>query len=660
MPRALALGNGTSLVCIDKNARLRDFYFPHVGLENHMGGDTSHRMGVWIDGRLSWVGDDGWDVSVDAAEDALAGVIKARHASFAVELETTDVMYNEKNIFVRKVVFKNTGSSNRTMRIFFYQGFTLYGTRTGDTAYFDPLRNVIIHYKGRRVFLINARIGGRGFDDYGIGLSHSEGKEGTYKDAEDGILSKNPIEHGPVDSTIGFALSEKETSAVELYYWISAAESVAEAHELDQYVMRKSPAHLLETTQDFWRAWVHKQNFSFYGLDDKVVRLFEKSLFIIRAHTDNNGSIIASGDSDMLQQGRDTYGYMWPRDGARVALALAKAGDSPIARTFFEFCNEIIDAGGYFMHKYRPDKSLGSSWHPWVRDGKLSLPIQEDETALVIHALWEQYTISRDVEFIEAVYNSLIARAAEFMTAYVDHATGLPLPSYDLWEEKYGTSTFTSSAVYGALIAAGKFAMLLGKEESAKKYNAAARRIQQSLLEYLVDQRRPFFYKLLRREANGAFGNADMTIDMSSVYGVFRFGILNPDDTLLVESMRVAEQTLRSPVGGIARYEHDAYYAIASESASNPWFVTTLWILQYRIACAKSEKDMDSVHEGLRWVVRYALPSGVLSEQLHPRSGAQLSAAPLTWSHAEFVITVIEYLERLEHLGICKVSNPIE
>ena len=39
------------------------------------------------------------------------------------------------------------------------------------------------------------------------------------------------------------------------------------------------------------------------------------------------------------------------------------------------------------MHKYRPDKSLGSSWHPWVRNGKPELPIQEDETALVIYAL---------------------------------------------------------------------------------------------------------------------------------------------------------------------------------------------------------------------------------------------------------------------------------
>ena len=39
------------------------------------------------------------------------------------------------------------------------------------------------------------------------------------------------------------------------------------------------------------------------------------------------------------------------------------------------------------MHKYNPDGSVGSSWHPWCgSDGLLQLPIQEDETALTLFA----------------------------------------------------------------------------------------------------------------------------------------------------------------------------------------------------------------------------------------------------------------------------------
>ena len=84
-------------------------------------------------------------------------------------------------------------------------------------------------------------------------------------------------------------------------------------------------------------------------------------------------------------------------------------------------------------------------------------PIQEDETALVIYSLWKHYALTRDLEYVESVYNSLIKNAADFMVAYRDGKTGLPASSYDLWEEKYGISTFTTSTVVAALAAAGKF-----------------------------------------------------------------------------------------------------------------------------------------------------------------------------------------------------------
>jgi GH15 family glucan-1,4-alpha-glucosidase len=45
-------------------------------------------------------------------------------------------------------------------------------------------------------------------------------------------------------------------------------------------------------------------------------------------------------------------------------------------------------------------------------------------------------------------------------------------------------------------------------------------------------------------------------------------------------------------------------------------------------------------------VVRHARPSGVLSEQLHPFGERPISVCPLSWSHAEVIITVIDYLDK--------------
>ncbi|MDO8572584.1 MAG: glycoside hydrolase family 15 protein [bacterium] len=659
MPKSLVLGNGNLLITFDKYAQVNDFYFPYVGLENHTGGHYEHRLGVWIDGELNWMGHPHWSTSISSHRNALMGQTKAINKALGVELNISDVVYNEKDIFLRKVKVTNKGISRKEIKVYFNHEFEIYESHRGDTAYYDPINNAVIHYNGRRVFLISGRVDGKPFDDFNTGIFKIEGREGSFKDAEDGLLSKNPIEHGPSDSVLGFYMTLDPEEERTLYYWIAAAESIKDAVALNNYTLLKSPEHLLRTTSDFWSAWVNRYNFSFYGLEEGAVDLFKKSLFIIRAHTDNRGAILASGDYSMLNNGRDTYSYMWPRDASYSAIALDSAGDQNVSKRFFEFCNSVITDSGYFMHKYRPDKSLGSSWHPWIRNGKIELPIQEDQTALVIYALWKHYEVSKDLEFIEEVYNSLIKKAADFMVQYRDPYIKLPKPSYDLWEEKFGTSTYTSCAVYGGLIAAANFSAVLGKHKSEKVYRDTAEEIKEAIFKYLYNPNEEIFYKMITPD-NVAL-ETDKTIDMSSAFGLFAFGVLPPDDERLVKFISKIEERLacKTFVGGIARYENDRYYRISNTIPGNPWFITSLWLAQYYIAKAKNASDFDVVKKWINWVVEYSLPSGVLSEQLDTFTGEQISAAPLTWSQAEYVITIIKYLDKLESMGICIKCNPV-
>jgi glucoamylase len=55
----------------------------------------------------------------------------------------------------------------------------------------------------------------------------------------------------------------------------------------------------------------------------------------------------------------------------------------------------------------------------------------------------------------------------------------------------------------------------------------------------------------------------------------------------------------------------------------------------------------------LEWAARRALPSGTMAEQLHPYTGEPLSVSPLTWSHAEYVRTVQEYIDRFAGTNLC-------
>jgi len=59
----------------------------------------------------------------------------------------------------------------------------------------------------------------------------------------------------------------------------------------------------------------------------------------------------------------------------------------------------------------------------------------------------------------------------------------------------------------------------------------------------------------------------------------------------------------------------------------------------------------------LNWTVKNALPSGVLPEQLNPYTGEPVSATPLLWSHAEYVLAVCEYVSKVQELTNASQEN---
>ncbi len=651
------LGNGSLLVGLDYFGQVKDFYFHYAGLENHSGHNLVHKIGIFVDDTFSWLDNGTWNITIESEKDMMASSILFRNDELGLELHFSDCVYNEKNVFIREVTCKNLFARTRKVKLFFNQQFNISGNHTGDTAYYDPIDNVLLHYKGRRVFIVNVRANEFGIDEYSVGLFGIEGKEGTYKDAEDGRLTQNPIEHGQVDSVISISLDIESEGEKTLHYWITAATSIAKAKDLNEEVIIRGAKDMMETTKNYWHAWALLGDFTFSGLDISVSDLFKRSLLVIRTHVNKNGAIIASGDSDILQFGRDYYEYVWPRDASFTAMALGKAGDFNASRRFFEFAKDVITERGYFMHKYRPDKSLGSSWHPWVVNGIPQLPIQEDETAIVLIALWNHFELTHDLEFIESLYNSVIKKAADFMVSYRDEKTGLPKPSYDIWEMQYGISTYTASSVYGALVVASQFARLLGKTSHEKVFTDTAEIMKNAILKYLYNEETGTFYKYIDTSKQQLY--QDETYDISSIYGVFKFGVLPHDDKRVKKAFDLYCDRLemKSMSGGVARFSGDRYNHQGGDYPGNPWIVTTMWVAQYHIACARQEKDLEKVKEYLKWVVDKASISGMLPEQINVYTKEPLSATPLIWSHAEFVSTVIMYMEKVEELGIGKIHN---
>jgi GH15 family glucan-1,4-alpha-glucosidase len=339
---------------------------------------------------------------------------------------------------------------------------------------------------------------------------------------------------------------------------------------------------------------------------------------------------------------------MWPRDGALVANALNKAGYLDLPRLFFQFCAHVLSRQGYLLHKYDPDGSLASSWHPWARDGKKDIPIQEDESALVLWALWEHFTRYGDVTFIKPLYRRLICPVADFMVDFRDSATGLPLPSYDLWEERHGIQGWTSAAIWGGLHAAANFAEAFGEVWRSQRYHEAAAEMRAGVDTYLWQMPINRFARMINRSSGDGW-DIDTTID-ASLAGLWMFGMYSADDPKIVATMQAIRQKLwvNTSIGGLARYEDDRYHQVSQDIQNvpgNPWFICTLWLAEWYAVTAKNMDDLRKTLELLEWSAEHALPSGILAEQIHPYTHEPLSVSPLTWSHAAFVSAVLTYLQ---------------
>ncbi len=651
MPRHLVTGNGKMLINLDHHSYMRDLYFPYVGQLNHVSGYAC-RVGVWVEDVFAWLDHREWVRTLAYESESLVTCVVLEHPSLALRITINDGVHQRDNIFLRRFMIENKVDRKREVRLFFHQDLVINETEVGDTAVYYPENHTVFHYKRDTYFMFNGTTGTEGIFQYTTGVKRFNHAEGTWKDAEDGHLMGNAIAQGSVDSTISFRVTVPALRTQTMYYWMTAGHTLEETKKLNMYVLESGAGNLLDRTRIYWQRWVNKNERYFGDLSPALIAMFKHSLLIVRSQIDERGAITAANDTDILNYNRDHYSYMWPRDGALVAYAMSMAGYQGMVAPFFHFCARAITEEGYLHHKYNPDGTIGSSWHPYLHQGQRQLPIQEDETALVLYALWQDYAKHGVIELPQSLYPSLIRKAARFLHSYIDAQLLLPKPSYDLWEERYGIYTFTASAVYGGLVAAANFARLFGDDARFSRYERAAEQMKEAILTHLWDESAQRFARGLYMK-DGVWIK-DMTLE-SSIYGIFEFGVLPATDERVARTMQAIKQGLsvKTEIGGIARYEQDYYFQKTTDwekVPGNPWIICTLWVAEYEIAAAQTVEELVSPRNTLQWVVNHALSSGVLSEQLDPFDGSPISVAPLTWSHATYVLTVTKYLEKYEQL----------
>jgi len=121
-----------------------------------------------------------------------------------------------------------------------------------------------------------------GINEYACGRSGIGSSEGTWRDAEDGVLSMNAIQQGAVDSTIAINLEIEPFGSATAFYWICVGQRYREVRELDHYVARETPARIIARTASYWYTWVNRAEKTFPDLPEEISTSTRRSLLIVR------------------------------------------------------------------------------------------------------------------------------------------------------------------------------------------------------------------------------------------------------------------------------------------------------------------------------------------------------------------------------------------
>jgi GH15 family glucan-1,4-alpha-glucosidase len=588
-----------------------------------------------LDGHFSWLESGEWSVEAGLDENSMMARELYTHKSNGISLSFRDFVDVSYDFFGRVIVVQNHSDKDKDIRLFFGQVFQISDAGRADTAIYSPsVYPYILTYHRNLSFVAGLRTeDGEAFDQYAVGNYGIEGKAGTYLDAEDGELSGNNVEHGGVDSIIRTSFHIKAKHAYHVDYWIAASDrTYNHATHIHRHLSRNGLYHYLNATTIHWKKWLDNSAPFLNKLDAKYLPLAKKSLLTIKAHCDERGGILASADSSIYNYGRDYYNYVWPRDAYYSLMPLLRAGHVKEVKTYLDFIMRVRHQKGYVHHKYMPDYSLGSTWHPLIQESTPELNIQEDETdSTVLLAIEFIEKIGIDNSFAKKLWKKLIYPAAEFMAEYIDKETGLPHASYDLWEQVFLTTTYSTAVTYNAIVRAALLAKHFDPDFDTTRWAEVARSIETNVGK-LFDNKNQWFVRGLKTKEHG-FDQVD-TLDISSLYALSTYGPLKPDNMAVFATQKAVEEHLvnKGATGGVIRYPGDDYM-LTSHRPGNPWYVCTSWLAQHLVRTGNTQAGTDA----LDWFIDHVGTSGMLSEQLDPDTGEVRGVSPLVWSHAEYL-----------------------
>lgn len=633
------VGNSRMLVCITSKGELVRLFWPNIDYQQHI--ENMH-MGVFFTGQqysTIWLDGESFRHSQAYIKDTNIIETVCENTEKGLKVTQTDYVLPYKDVLVRNLKIENLANIKRDIGFVLYSSGMTTEERLGSIL-FDFENDALVHYRYNYYISISAGIGDCRFQ---LGGNAFESARSTCLNGYDSIGMMND---GALSWELGvFEPGESTTFTI----YICASNTLKDLRSLTQESKASCAQDKYEKTRKYWLDFLNNTRQLKTERED-VNNLYKRSLLIFKLMSDENtGGLLAAPEIDEGFTKCGRYAYCWGRDAAFITSALDKCGLTSTVDKFYKWAVNVQQDDGSWLQRYHMDGNIAPSWG-----------LQIDEVGTLVWGMYKHYEVTGCVEFLESVWES-VRKAVNFMISFTDAETGLPAPSYDLWEERFGEHTYSSAAVCSGITAGMKIAEILGRHgNETAGWREAAQGVKDAIANILWKEEAGRFLRSVRAKLN-PWGNEysertviikvnpkgclrdvtleDPTIDVSLVGVSVPFEVMEADDPRVASTVDIIEKKLYSPLsGGIKRYENDNYIG------GNPWVIATLWIALYHIKRGNYSK----AESYLNWAVGSQTPLGLLPEQVDRETGKPAWVIPLTWSHAMFVLTALELYNRDE------------
>ncbi|MCY6958649.1 glycoside hydrolase family 15 protein [Clostridium brassicae] len=627
------IGNSKLLLSMHKNGQVSRMWWPSIDLYQHADEISD---GVYVeDARdMLWRNEGEWEYSQGYIKDTNILKSKALHLKYNIEIESIDFCTLRQDIVVKKYIIKNNSSKGLDLKFIFKSGFAIKDSIKFNSLYFDKENDALVHYKQDCVLAV------------GSSEEISEYTVSNVKDqAELGKLNGDDTAQG-TEGALLFELNQVDSGEERVItIFITPGRNKEDALRLLQNAKKLKAEKLYCDTEKYWNEYLNKAN-NIDIIDDGLQNLYKRSLLAIALmYNKETGGFLAAPEFDEYITKSGGYGFCWPRDGAFIANAMLKAGYENMSKNFYEWAVNVQEKEGFWDQRYYMSGLKAPTWG-----------VQIDETASVVWGMNEYYKQTGDNEFIKYIWDS-VYKAAEFLCNSIDSETNLPIPTMDLWEERKGEHTYSCAAVEAGLRGAANIAKELGYNEYEKKWRICSEKIKESIEYNLWNSARQSFYRgvklIINRDEydklkgsnekvyyclrDGKYDEYlkyyDDVVDVSLLGISYPFKTLEDTNEKMIKQGEAVEKYLWvNKVGGIKRYENDAYIG------GNPWILTTLWLAIHYSNVGNREKAQKLVE----WAVEHRTYLDLLPEQIDKESGEIAWVVPLAWSHAMFILSMLE------------------